>query len=254
MAFFDFLADLGYEPPNVGRMNLRHRHIIEPHLQDLEGARVLDLGAHDGRWAHALAGAGAASVLGIEGRAELIEKYAEYPETYRERVELIQGDFIVEMDRLITEGRTFDVIACLGVYYHTMQHYRMLLQMAALKPKLIVIDSLFEPGNRAVVLLTSELTSKRLNSIAQTEGQEKAPVGRVSIPALQMMSNSISFDLETVPWQVAVAERKPVMDYYAQGTDPIRRTVTLRPSAAAPSSSLGRLGAKAAALTRRIRH
>ena len=50
MAFFDFLRELGYDEPNVARINLRYKHIVAPHRRDFEGARVLDLGSHDGRW------------------------------------------------------------------------------------------------------------------------------------------------------------------------------------------------------------
>jgi hypothetical protein len=140
--FYDFLGSLGYKPHAVSRMNLRHRHIIEPWRNEIEGSRVLDLGSHDGRWGYAFAAAGAASVLGIEGRAELAAQYASLPDSpFKDKVQLVIGDFVTEMDHLIAEKACFDIVACLGVYYHTMEHYRMMLQMASFKPRLIIIAS-----------------------------------------------------------------------------------------------------------------
>jgi predicted RNA methylase len=43
-----------------------------PFASEISGARVLDLASHDGRWSYAFAGVGAASVVGIEGRQEMI--------------------------------------------------------------------------------------------------------------------------------------------------------------------------------------
>ena len=243
MAFFDFLRELGYDEPNVARINLRYKHIVAPHRRDFEGARVLDLGSHDGRWGYAFAEAGAASVLGIEGRSELIAEYGNYPAApFKGKVELVCGDFVAEMDRLIAEGRQFDIVACLGIYYHTMQHYRMMLQMAAFKPKLILIDSIFDRSQKPVVALTRELTHKRMNSIAQAEGQDSAPVGWVSIPALRIMAQSVDYGVEVVRWEVEADQRKPVRDYYGKFEDRVRKTVALRPvGAEKPEGMLDRV-------------
>ena len=59
--YFDFLAGLGleYDDYLVKRMNWRHAHIVLPLADEIRGARILDLGSHDGRWPHAYADAGA---------------------------------------------------------------------------------------------------------------------------------------------------------------------------------------------------
>jgi hypothetical protein len=231
--FFDFLSNQGYDERNVARMNHRYRHVIEPHRRELAGARVLDLGSHDGRWSYALASAGAASVLGVEGRAELIAQYADFPASaFKDRVSFVCGDFVAEMDRLLAVGETFDVIACLGVYYHTMQHYRMLIQMTAFRPKLIILDSIFARSNDPVIVVSREPTDQKLNSIAQVDGQGVAPIGRVSVPALRIMAQSVGYSVAPVTWTVPQEQRAPVADYFFRFKDRVRKTIALKPVAA----------------------
>ncbi len=58
--------------PDFGRLNARYNALIKRHRDILAGTRVLDLGAHDGRWTFAALKGGAAHVVGVEGRAYLV--------------------------------------------------------------------------------------------------------------------------------------------------------------------------------------
>ena len=60
----------------VTRMNRRHARIVAPFKEDLIGAQVLDLAAHDGRWSYALA-EHAERVVGVEARPDLIDRFAQ---------------------------------------------------------------------------------------------------------------------------------------------------------------------------------
>jgi predicted RNA methylase len=83
LAFFDFLHDVSeYEgrENRIIRLNKRFEILITPFSRDIAGAHVLDLGAHDGRWAYAFAGAGAAKVTGIEARAEVAALLQDFPD------------------------------------------------------------------------------------------------------------------------------------------------------------------------------
>ncbi len=234
--FFDFLAQLegtgvNYGPKAANRMNWRYNHIVEPIKDELAGATVLDLGSHDGRWPYALATAGA-TVTGIEGRGDLIAQLSRYPDAEaKSRVALTQGDFITEMDRLLDEGTRFDVVTCLGVFYHTIQHYRILMQMAAFRPKVIVVDSVFHLSKRAVITVKKEDTDDSRNTIAQQEGQASAPIGRISRPALELMAETLDLAVEWNEWDVPEEEREPVMDYFERPNDNLQRfTCFLRPA------------------------
>lgn len=236
--FFNVLGHLEgtgveYSPRDIKYMNWRYHHIVEPIKDTLPGATVLDLGSHDGRWPYAFAAAGA-TVLGIEGRADVIAQFSRFPDAdVKSRVTIIDGDFVVEMDRLITEGKRFDVVSCLGVYYHTMQHYRMLMQMVAFRPKVIVVDSLFHLSDTSMILVDRENTAPRLASIAQQEGQTWVPVGRMSRPAFELMAESVGYTVEWVRWDVPEEDRKAMAIYFGENPrqpDRQRFTCLLRPA------------------------
>lgn len=233
--FFDFLGQLdgpgiNYGPNGIERMNWRHRHIVDPIRDQLAGATVLDLGSHDGRWAYALAAAGA-EVTGIEGRGDLIAQFSRYPDDEaRRRVTIHEGDFLTEMDRYAAEGRKFDVVTNLGVFYHTMEHYRILKQMIALRPRVIVIDSVFNLAKRAIITVRTEDTGLSRASIAQQEGQVQAPVGRISRPALEMLVKSLGHTVEWLDWSVPEDDRESVKDYFVQPDNNLQRfTCLVRP-------------------------
>lgn len=76
----DFLEAQGYKLTAMERMNWRIKHVIEPLADLVRGGTVLDLGAHDGRWPIAYRDAGAAHVLGIEGRGDLVDIYKQSEE------------------------------------------------------------------------------------------------------------------------------------------------------------------------------
>ena len=147
MGFFDFLNDTtryGGRPTNIARLERRREFIVEPFADEIKDARVLDLASHDGRWAYALAGAGAREVVGIEFRQELIDQFAGYPEgETKDRVSLIQGDIFEELPKLVAAGEKFDVVTIFGVFYHIMDHYALLKLVKQLGARLVVIDSEF---------------------------------------------------------------------------------------------------------------
>lgn len=229
--YFDFLADLGleYDERLIARMNLRHAHIILPLKDEIRNARILDLGSHDGRWPCAYADAGAAEVIGIEGRASLVEQFKQFPSNGKDRVKIHVDDFIDGMDKLIAAGETFDIISCLGVYYHTMQHYRMMCQMAMLKPKLIILDSEFARSEDAIIRVGHENPESKMNSTEQFAGQKQVPVGYPSRAAVRKMAKSVGYGMKLVNWDVPEDKREPVQDYYDKLTHRIRLTAHLRP-------------------------
>jgi len=54
--------------PKPNRFQQRWRMIIDPNGDLFQGARVLDIASHDGRWSFAALKAGAEFVEGVEGR------------------------------------------------------------------------------------------------------------------------------------------------------------------------------------------
>jgi len=235
VGFFDFTARLAhYEGAGLSktseRLNKRHRFLIAPYKDDIAGARVLDLASHDGRWAYAFAGAGAASVYGVEARAGLIAQFDDYPDPcLRSRVDLHCNDLFEELQELTARGATFDVIGVFGILYHVMDHHRLFVLLRQLDPKLIIIDSEFIFNDAAMVRIVRERTDNPLNATAHFSGQQIVAKGVPSRGAMQVFADTLGFDLVWDDWdRLNKDERNGVADYYRQRS--LRRaTCALRP-------------------------
>ncbi len=235
MGFFDFLRSVArYESDDyaIGRLNQRHRKLIAPIAADLAGARVLDLAAHDGRWSYAFAAAGAAAVVGIEGRQHLIERFAEFPQdAAAARVTLRCGDIFDAMEADLAAGARYDVIGVLGIFYHIMDHFRLLQLVTRFQPRLVLLDSEFSQRPGQVIDLVREDPSKDLNALAQVAGQEKALIGIPSLGALEAMADVLGYRTDWVDWSdVRPNKRRFVADYF-RPKGKRRATCVLRPKA-----------------------
>ena len=236
MAFFDFVSDLDAyvdTPKAALRLNKRHAVLVAPHAREIAGARVLDLGAHDGRWAYAFAGAGAVHVVGIEGRAESAAGLAAYPDPdLRGRIEMRIGDIHAEVDRAVAAGEQYDVVAVFGVLYHIMDHMRLFTQLRRLQPKLIIVDGDFLQRPGAVIQLSRERTDKPMNALPQVAGQDEAVKGILSFRAMDVMADCLAFDLAWSDWE-ALEDRSGVADYFRQ-KGARRGSCVLRPRGVQP--------------------
>ena len=235
MGFFDFIADLPHYADHsapVARMNKRFEALIAPFADQIDGARVLDLASHDGRWCYAFAGAGAASVVGIEGRQDMVDKFADYPDkALKDRVTLRVGDLFEGMEQAIRDGERYDVIGVFGILYHVMDHFRLFQLARQLKPQLIIVDSEFMLRPAPMMMLKTERTSNVLNAIPQYEGQERAIKAVPSFKAMDWIADALGFDTEWIDWDArAPDDRRGVSDYY-RDKDMRRGTCALRPRA-----------------------
>lgn len=233
MGFFDFLNDTtryGGRPTSISRLERRREFIVEPFVDEIKDGRVLDLASHDGRWAYALAGAGAREVVGIEFRQELIDQFAGYPEgEIRDRVSLIQGDVFEELPKLVAAGERFDVVAIYGLFYHVMDHYALLKLVKQLGARLVVIDSEFLTRKAPLIRLSMEDTDCEFNVISPETRQAQAPIGIVSRSALEMMAGSLGYAATWADWDsVPAADRRGLREYYREGGLRLRGTCALR--------------------------
>lgn len=239
MAAFDFLASHSMyrsEDRSVARLNRRHDFLIEPFRAEIDGARVLDLGAHDGRWSIAFAQAGAASVLAVEGRAELLDDFNEMPDSpAKARVTLEVDDIFDQLDKLNRAQERFDVIALFGILYHVMDHFRLLRRCVELGPKLILVDSEFMQAKWGFIKLISENTGGDLNATPQIAGQTFAIKGVPSSMALQKMARALNYRVQWLDWESLPPEdRAGVQDYFRGPEEKkIRRSCALRPKGGA---------------------
>lgn len=231
MSFFSFLSQTdAYSDRQIARLDLRKSFIVDAFAEDIAGARVLDIAAHDGRWSYALAAAGARRVIGIEGRADLIARYDRFPDTpFKDRVKLRSGDLYDGLDRLVARGQRFDVVALYGIFYHVMDHMRLLDRVRALGPRLVIIDSEFVQAPNLMIQILREATHKDVNAIARHAGQEVTLVGVPSMRAMEAMAEVQGYDCRWSDWLVLPKDQHAIaFDYFRKG--PKRRmTCALRP-------------------------
>lgn len=129
--------------PLPHRLNSRFDAIIAHNHEFLAGKRVLDIASHDGRWSFAALSAGAAHVHGIEPREELI---AHAQATFSHygvddtRYSFARGDVFD-----LLKGAHYDVVLCLGFYYHTIRHAELLDLIERTGAQLVVIDTEVTP-------------------------------------------------------------------------------------------------------------
>lgn len=180
-----------------GRLNLRHEAIFGENRDVFEGRRVLDIASHDGRWSFAALEAGAASVVGVEGRPELVASanatFAHYgvdPERYR----FIADDVYHALAQ--DQGR-FDVVMCLGFLYHTLRYNELLARIRRCDPAYLIIDTEVAQDDRPLVQLRVEHVVPQRNAVADelTHG-DRVLSGKPTVAGLELMVRAYGFEVE----------------------------------------------------------
>lgn len=221
--------------PLPKRLNARHAAIIGRNAEQLRGRRVIDIASHDGRWTFAAVQAGAAHVVGIEPRSELVAHARETLAHYGvadERYAFRQGDVFEVLDGAMQA----DVVLCLGFYYHTIRHAELLDRIERTGARLVVIDTEVTPepegarpagdprlvyGNPyGVQLLQDPVDDQQMAWTDSLTRNGKTIVGRPSRAAIRLMAEHFGFRLDTYPWP-AHFDRRPddaeAMVDYAEG-------------------------------------
>jgi hypothetical protein len=131
---------------------------------------------------------------------------------------------------LAAAGESFDVVAIYGLYYHVMDHYRLLQLAAGLSPPLIVIDSVFLNRPQPLIRLAVEATDDKFNAIAQRDGQALAPFGIPSPSAVDLMASSLGYTTTWADWSsLPRGRRGGLKEYFDRDRPKYRATVALRP-------------------------
>lgn len=219
---FNFLTDnsaVEETAETVARLAQRHRLLIEPFQPQIAGARVLDLGCQDGRWAYALATAGAEEVVGIDARQANIDQFQYVPEgAEKMRIQLVCNDIFSELETRIAAGEQFEVIALYGVFNHLMDHFRLLSLARQLLPDVIIIDSEFLNVDNAIIQLLQEKTTGPADAVAATPGHRDTVVGVPSRRGLEVMARALDHDVTWIDHALILGDRRDGMqDYFREG-------------------------------------
>lgn len=197
----------------VNRLNERYNHIIVPNIGYIAGKRILDLGAYDGRWTWACLESGAAFVTAIEARATSVA-------SGRQSIPQLEQDFLGCYEFLIGDvfqllpimrPFQFDTILCLGLFYHVLNHERLIGMMARLKPEAIILDSGLLDTDEMIIRLAHEPTSHRMMGIGPSE---QTLVGMPSRGALAAIARLHRLQVDYVPWIAeAISDHNEIEDY-----------------------------------------
>lgn len=228
----------------VNRMNERYDVLFAGNREIFEGARVLDLASHDGRYSFAALKTGASHVTGVEVRESLVEKanetfafYGQDPSTYR----FVCGDVFEVLAR---EDLEVDVVLCLGYLYHTYRHTELMYRLHQLAPQHLIVDTMVVPGRQSNLRVIREWNSDDPRQAAQDAWSvDRVLVLRPTVPALVKLVTSYGFEVESLyDWQGRLAGRPPApgMRGYANG-----KRVTLRCRPARSASAAARRSASA---------
>ena len=116
--------------PWLDRLNARYLGLIHANRDLLDGARVLDLASHDGRFSFAALQNAAQHVTGIELDHLMRREASENMKVYgvrEDRYDFVLGDIFDHIDRV----EPFDVAFCFGILYHITDHMLLLSEIAA---------------------------------------------------------------------------------------------------------------------------
>lgn len=148
----------GFSPRAEDHTLRRFSHFMPPLIAaaggSLRGKRVLDIACNAGFWSLQCALLGAAEVVGFDARPELVEQ----AELLRSAV----GASNARFERLefsdMTPARlgVFDVVLNLGILYHLPDPLDALRRSLAMTSALMLLDTMLDPRNEALVRLRWE--------------------------------------------------------------------------------------------------
>ncbi len=134
-----------YDRPIANRHRQRKDYFWPPLLRlcggSLRGKRVLDLGCNAGFWSLAAVEADCDFVLGIDGRAMHVEQAEfvfEVKGIDRNRYAFRHANVF---DLAGADLGAFDVVLCLGVFYHVCKHVNLLEWIGRLNTDVLLIDT-----------------------------------------------------------------------------------------------------------------
>ncbi len=214
--------------PTTARLNLRYEAIFGENRNVFDGASVLDLASHDGRWSLAALATGARSVTGIEARPELVKAATENLGEYgygADRVRFISGDV---HEVLSTQDLEADVVLCLGFLYHTLRYNELLHGMRRTHARYLIIDT-FSPymmGPVPNVNVITEHADEEGKAAADTYSHGPSVlVGRPNLAAIRTMLEAYGYRVERLSDWAGLLRDNPGTDNCADYANGRRITV-----------------------------
>jgi len=201
----------------ANRLNWRGEVLLTRNEHLLRDKRVLDVASHDGRFSFACLKLGAAHVIGVEGRQNLVENAQTTFVDLRvpsQRYDFVNAD-IFDFLPSIAPGAV-DVILCLGFFYHTIRQVEMVREMQRIAPEVVIIDSNVHVAADGAA--PAALVLRREDS-----AEEHATVDPINLAAwptaefVEMLFSTHGYDMTRLDWMGAGVDPKDGLSDYFEG-------------------------------------
>jgi SAM-dependent methyltransferase len=191
---------------NAYRLRYRYRMLFEGRENLYSGKRVIDIGAHDGRWAFCALKAGARFVLGLEARPETIEaglRNYRYYKVPTDNYHFLVGDAFDLLTGLDSENpnNRFDVGLCLGFFYHTIRHFEIISHLRRLGCSVVIIETNIVPNEQLpIVRYRTEPVQLAHNAFSSQGVREGMAIsGLPSVAAVKMLLGVFGYETVELP-------------------------------------------------------
>jgi len=126
------------------------------------------------------------------------------------------GDINVEISKL--ERNRFDVVLCLGYFYHTLEHYRLLSEISRLNPRYLILDSRISTSENAIIEFRNDPVQADAASIIKSKlDEKKGLVGSPSKKAVEMLLENFGFECQYFDWNTLTIDNWIKIEDYKNG-------------------------------------
>jgi hypothetical protein len=162
-------------PASARRLKYRYDMLFKGREDLFRGKRLIDIGAHDGRWSFCALKAGANFVLGLEARKESIAEAQRNFEHYgvpADSYEFRNGDAFDLLQGLDANNPLykFDVGLCLGFFYHTIRHYEVVAHLSRLHCSTVIIETNIIPKENAAIVRWRTKSAETWHNVYSRDG------------------------------------------------------------------------------------
>ena len=177
------------------RLNLRHEAISVDNAAAFEGARVLDIASHDGRWSLAALRAGASHVTGIEARSELTDFAAQNLAGYGATRTLSISWSATSSLSCETSGLRWMLFCVFALLPHS--RYPELWSLMGTVASSIIMDTMVTPHiNEPMIRVTHEPFTREGNAVPDDfSAHDSVLTGRPTVAALRVMGSVYGYQL-----------------------------------------------------------
>jgi 23S rRNA U2552 (ribose-2'-O)-methylase RlmE/FtsJ len=200
----------------IDRLNARYRLIIEPYRYLFNHRRILDLGAHDGRWMHAALSAGATHVTGVEGRIDNAKRCT----ANLTEIGYSSSCFDVLVENIEGQGtwysQHYNLALVLGLLYHVASPIELFRRIARTGVDTIVIDTAITNDSSPSLRLVTESKMVEGNGVDDLNHKSVVLVCHPSQTAIEMALRHFGFSVKKV--DLAIGGIYPTTDSVASRT------------------------------------